>query len=62
MITSAEVLQIEERRRAAMAAGDAAALEALSHDDLVYVHGSAASIPSKAGSRPSGPAAHAIGT
>ena len=42
MITSAEVLQIEERRRAAMSAGDAAALEALSHDDLVYVHGSAA--------------------
>ena len=42
MITSAEILQIEERRRAAMTAGDAAALEALSHDDLVYVHGSAA--------------------
>lgn len=42
MITSAEILQIEERRRAAMTAGDAAVLEALSHDDLVYVHGSAA--------------------
>lgn len=42
MITSAEILQLEERRRAAMAAGDVASLEALSHDDLLYVHGSAA--------------------
>lgn len=42
MITSAEILQLEERRRAAMAAGDVASLEELSHDELLYVHGSAA--------------------
>jgi ketosteroid isomerase-like protein len=42
MITTGDIMQLEERRRTAMAAGDAAALEALSHEDLLYVHGSAA--------------------
>ena len=42
MTATDEIRRLEDQRRVAMAAGDANALEALSHDDLIYVHGSAA--------------------
>lgn len=40
MSTEMEILALEERRFAAMTAGDMAALAALVHDDLVYTHSS----------------------
>jgi ketosteroid isomerase-like protein len=36
-----DILALEERRCAAMAANDVAALEKLFHDDLIYTHSSA---------------------
>ncbi|MEJ2174399.1 MAG: nuclear transport factor 2 family protein [bacterium] len=36
-----DILALEERRCAAMAANDVAALENLFHDDLIYTHSSA---------------------
>jgi len=38
MSTAREILALEERRYAAMTTNDVHALEALFHDDLLYVH------------------------
>ena len=42
MTVEQDILALEDRRCAAMTAGDADALAALLHDDLVYTHSSAA--------------------
>lgn len=42
MISSSLVLELEERRRQALLAGDLTALQGLLADDLVYVHSSGA--------------------
>lgn len=40
MTTVAKILALEDKRRAAMVAGDVAGLETMSHDELLYTHGS----------------------